>query len=246
MQVVFLLGALGAIFGGVLFPLEQSLSMAAPAVIVEWHGSQLKGTPSQLTWSPDSTSLCLQTIEGQNPGKPHAYLVEVAAKTFHGLDTPPEWAATYWEWKSTRTPPGHPELVIQVDTLNKSGEIPTQSLSGDKAKNGLMENAVAAQNEAGSTERRLTLKGETIGRYVDQPLVPGMTFGWSPQTLHAVAYANVDGRLAILDFDQGRVDVNGTKDVLLPAWAPDGASIAFVQKTGRRDYALLTVGVTHP
>jgi hypothetical protein len=109
-----------------------------------------------------------------------------------------------------------------------------------------MENAVAAQNEAGSVTRTLTLKGETIGRYVDQPLVPGMTFGWSPTTLHAVAYAKTDGHLAIFDFDKVPVDVGGTKAVLLPAWSPDGSSIAYLQKTGRRDYVLSTVAVTLP
>ncbi len=236
---------LSALLAGLLFPLDQSLTLAAPATIVEWHGSQLKGTPSQLTWSPDSKLLSLQTIEGDAPYKVHAYLITIESRKFQGLDAPPDWAAKYWEWKSSRMPPGHPELVIQVETKNDSAKIPTQSLS-DKAKNGLMDNAVAAQNEAGSVTRTLTLKGETIGRYVDQPLVPGMTFGWSPTTLHAVAYAKADGHLAIFDFDKVPVDVGGTKAVLLPAWSPDGSSIAYLQKTGRRDYVLSTVAVTLP
>ena len=205
-----LVGLLGAILAGLLFSLGQSFTLSAPSTIVEWHGSQLKGTPSQLAWSPDSKLLCLQTIEGDAPGKTHAYLITVDARTFHGLDAPPDWAAKYWEWKSSRTPPGHPELVIQVETKNDGAKIPTQSLS-DKSKNGLMENAVAAQNEAGSVTRTLTLKGETIGRYVNQPLVPGMTFGWSPASLHAVAYAKTDGHLAIFDFDTVPVDVDGPK-----------------------------------
>jgi hypothetical protein len=206
----------------------------------------LKGTPSQLTWSPDSKQLCLQTLEGDGPGKPHAYLVTIESRTSRGLDVPPAWAATYWTWKSTRMPPGHPELMIEVETLDKAGKIPTQSLS-QKAKNGLMENAVAAQNEAGgSVTRTLKLKGETIGLYVDQPLVPGMTFGWSPETLHAVAFAKPDGHLAVLDLDNGRIDVEGTKSVLLPAWSPDGTTVAFIQKTGRRDYVLSTIGVVRP
>jgi hypothetical protein len=161
------------------------------------------------------------------------------------LDAAPDWAAKYWDWKSSRTPPGHPELVIQVETKNDSAKVPTQSLR-DKSKNGLIDNAVAAQNEAGSVTRTLTLKGEAIGRYVDQPLVPGMTFGWSPASLHAVAYAKTDGHLGIFDFDKAPIDVDGTKAVLLPAWAPDGARIAYLQKTGRRDYVLSTVAVTLP
>jgi Tol biopolymer transport system component len=155
----------------------------------------------------------------------------------------PSWAASYWEWKSARTAPGRPELVIQVETTTKGGKIPSQSLR-DKSKQNLMENAVAAQNEADSVVRTLTLKGEPIGQYVNQPLVPGMTFGWSPESLHAVAYAKTDGHLALLDFDRGRVDVAGTKGVLLPAWSPDGTKVVYLQKTGRRDYTLSMVDVT--
>jgi len=235
-----------AAIAGLLAAIGQSPSFTPPRAVLEWHGSQLRGVPSQLTWSPDSKQLCLQTLEGDGPGKPHAYLVTIESRTSQGLDVPPAWAAAYWNWKSTRMPPGHPELVIQVDTVDKAGKIPTQSLS-DKAKQGMMENAVAAQNEAGGgVTRTLTLKGETIGQYVNQPLVPGMTFGWSPEALHAVAFAKPDGHLAVLDFDGGRVDVDGTKSVLLPAWAPDGTTVAFLQKTGRHDYVLSTIGVVRP
>ena len=94
----------------------------------------------------------------------------------------------------------------------------------EKGKQGMIENAVGAQNEAGgSVTRTLMLKGEAIGRYVNEPLVPGLTFGWSSAALHAVAYARTtDGHLAIFDFDKVPVDVQGTKAVLLPAWSPDG------------------------
>lgn len=94
--------------------------------------------------------------------------------------------------------------------------------------------------------RTLTLKGEAIGRYVNEPLVPGLTFGWSSAALHAVAYARADGHLAIFDFDKVPVDVQGTKAVLLPAWSPDGTQVAYLQKTGRRDFVLSMVGVAHP
>jgi hypothetical protein len=245
MLVVSLLGSLLAALAPVFVSTDQSLSAGAPAVVVELRGSQLKGTPTQLTWSPDGKMLCLVTLEGDTNSKTHAYAITIGSRAFQGLDAAPDWAAKYWDWKSARTPPGRRELVIQVETSTKPGSVPTQSLR-DKAKGGMMENAVAAQNEAGAVTRTLTLKGEAIGTYVNQPLVPGMTFGWSPESLHAVAFAKPDGHLALLDFDAGRIEIENTKAVLLPAWSPDGTTIAYLQKTGRRDYVLSTVTVTKP
>jgi hypothetical protein len=222
------------------------LSTAAPTVAAELQGSRFSGDPSQLAWSPDNTTLCLQTVDGDRPPlKTRYYLIRLGDHDFHGVDVAPDWAPKYWDRKSARTPPGHPELVIEVETKTASNKVPTQSLR-DKSKNGLMENAVAAQNEAGSVVRTLTLKGEAIGRYVDQPLVPGMTFGWSPEALHAVAFARPDGRLALMDFEGATRDVDGTTGILLPAWSPDGSTVAYLQKQGRHHYTVMQVVVTRP
>jgi hypothetical protein len=225
----------------------QPFSTAAPAVVADLQGARFGGDPSQLAWSPDSTTVCIQTLEGDRPPlKTRYYLIRLAERDFHGVDVAPDWAPKYWEFKSARTPPGHPELAIQVETKNRSGNIPTESLRAKAAGRGL-ENAVAAQNEAqGSVVRTLTLKGEAIGQYVDQPLVPGMTFGWSPEALHAVAYAKPDGRLALMDLQGGKTDVDAAKGIILPAWSPDGSAIVYLQKQGRRHYALMQVAVTHP
>jgi hypothetical protein len=224
----------------------QPLSGGAPVLAVDLQGGSFSGDPSQLAWSPDDTTLCLQTLDGDRPPlKTRYYLIRLAEHDFHGVDVAPDWAAKYWEWKTTRTPPARPELVIQVFTETGAKGIPTQSLL-EKSKNGMMSNAVAAQNEAGSQIRTLMLKGEAIGRYVDQPLVPGMTFGWSPAILHAVAFARPDGRLALMDFDGGTSDVEGAKGILLPAWSPDGSTVVYLQKKGRHHYALMQVAVKHP
>jgi hypothetical protein len=225
----------------------QPFSAAAPTLAADLQGSRFNGDPSQLAWSPDSSTLCLQTLEGDRPPlKTRYYLIRLGEHDFHGIDVAPDWAPKYWDWKSARTAPGHPELVIQVDTQSKSAKIPTQSLS-DKAKNGLRDNGVAAQNEAGgSVVRTLTLKGEAIGQYVDQPLVPGMTFGWSPEALHAVAYAKPDGHMALMDLQGGKIDLDAAKGISLPAWSPDGSTIVYVQKQGRHHYALMQIAVAHP
>jgi Tol biopolymer transport system component len=72
-----------------------------------------------------------------------------------------------------------------------------------------------------------------------------MTFGWSPEPLHAVAYVPHSGRLMLMDVLSGaKQEVPATSNVLLPAWSPDGSRIVFLQKTGRKTFALMRVNVT--
>ncbi len=222
---------------------DQTFTPSAPTLIVSLQGGQFKGNPSQMTWSPDSTTLCVQTLEGNSPPlKTRFYLIPVQEHKFQGADVAPEWAAAYWQFKSARNPPGQPELQIEVETRNQTSGVPTQSLS-DKAKNGMMDNAVAAQNVAGNVTYVLKLKGEVVGQYVNQPLVPGMTFGWSPATLHAMAYTKPDGHLSLLDLNAAPTDLAGTKDAILPAWSPDGSQIVYLQKKGRHDFDVMSVSV---
>ena len=227
-------------------PLTQSFGVEPPTFVAELQGSSLKGVPSQLSWSPDNTTLSLQTLEGDSaPMKTRYYLIRLSDGQLRGIDAAADWAAPYWNWKSARTPPGRPELVVQVETQHQGGGIPTQSLR-DKAANRGLDNAVAAQNAVGGAlVRVLTLNGEAIGRYVNQPLVPGTTFGWSPQSLHAVAYVKADGRLGLMDLDGSKVDVDTAKGVFLPAWSPDGSRVVYLQKKGRRDYELMQIVVLH-
>src|SRR5262245_38333340 len=96
---------LATLLAAALASADQSLTLTAPTLVAEFHGS-LKGEPIQLSWSPDGKSLYLQTLEGSAPGTRHSYLVPLDAKTLQGLDGVPSWAASYWEWKSARMAPG--------------------------------------------------------------------------------------------------------------------------------------------
>ena len=227
-------------------PTAQSLGLEPPAVVLSITAATIKGVPSQLTWSPDNSTLSLQTLEGNSaPLKERYYVIRLADQELQGADAAPEWAAPYWTYKSARAAPGRPDLVIQVEEQHRAGVIPTQSLR-DKASNRGIDNAVAAQNAAGGARVRiLTLKGEAIGRYVDEPLVPGTTFSWSPQKLQAVVYVKLDGRLGVMDFEGDKLAVDTTTGVLLPAWSPDGSRIVYLRKKGHRDYELMQVVVLH-
>jgi hypothetical protein len=224
----------------------QSFGIEPPSLVMTIDGTAITGEPSQLSWSPDGTALALQTLEGKSaPLKERYYLIRPDERRLQGLDGAPEWAAPYWQWKSSRTPPGHPELIVQVETQNRAGGIPSQSLR-DKAANRGIDNAMAAQYASGGARIRiLTLNGEEIGRYVDQPLVPGTTFGWSPPALRAVAYIKPDGRLGLMDLDGSKVELDTAKGVMLPAWSSDGSRIVYLQRKGQHDFELMEIVVLH-
>ncbi len=59
-----------------------------------------------------------------------------------------------------------------------------------------------------------------------------------------VAYSHASGRLAIMDEQGNKQQVDGTKGVILPAWSADGSRIAFLQKAGKNKYDLFIANVT--
>ena len=228
---------------------EPPFAVSPPATLADLDLGRMKGTFTCLAWSGTGDHFYLQTVE-DGPTTRH-YVVRAGSPP-QSVDAQPDWASTYWSWKSTRYVPGHRDMLIQVDSRNDLNQIPSQSLR-DKAKGDASprtDSAIAGRGLAESgigavTVRTLVLNGEVIGEYVNAPLVPGMTFGWSPEPLHAVAYVPHSGRLMLMDVLSGaKQEVPATSNVLLPAWSPDGSRIVFLQKTGRKTFALMRVNVT--
>jgi hypothetical protein len=89
----------------------------------------------------------------------------------------------------------------------------------------------------------LSLSGQTLGRFVNEPLLPGYTFGWSPQPLGLLAYVNDTGHLSVMDMRGAHQELTASKNVLLPAWSPDGTTLAYLQRTGRKKFDLYTVRI---
>jgi Tol biopolymer transport system component len=59
-----------------------------------------------------------------------------------------------------------------------------------------------------------------------------------------IAYsAHKSGRLVIMDGKGARQEIDGTKDVVFPAWSPDGTRLAWLEKDGRKKYVLKTAKV---
>ena len=85
--------------------------------------------------------------------------------------------------------------------------------------------------------------GEVVGEFINGPLIPGLTFGWSPQALGLLAYGDKDGKLTLMESSGKKAQVPDTSQALLPAWTDDGAKLAYLERDGRRNYKLSVVSV---
>ncbi|MDE3154433.1 MAG: hypothetical protein KGN76_04985 [Acidobacteriota bacterium] len=233
-----------------------AFQVTPPAVVMDFDGHTLKGDPVQLAWSATPGEFYIQTVEGVDRDATFRhYTVTLGDKAPRSVKSEPAWASQYWAWKSTRNTPTDPDLLIQVETEVEKNRIPIQSLA-DKARGmesggggiALQGAMVAATDSAFALHvRTLRLKGQFLGQFRTGPLLPGLTFGWSPQPLHAVAFVEKNGDLGIYDYLLNRHQtVAGAKNVLLPAWSPDGQKIVFLVKTGKKGYTLEQVNVTRP
>ncbi len=89
----------------------------------------------------------------------------------------------------------------------------------------------------------MTLKKEVVGEFVNHAIMPGLTFGWGPKGTHLIAYADQQGRLVVMDTTGAKQKIEGTKSVVLPAFAPDATKIAYLEGLGRNKYSLVVATV---
>jgi hypothetical protein len=97
--------------------------------------------------------------------------------------------------------------------------------------------------DAYEAEITLRLLGLEISNWVNAVAIAGETFGWGPPGSGAIAFVN-GGPITLFDQAKRKKVVPATKGALLPAWSNDGTHLAFVQKSGRRKYRLMTAALT--
>ncbi len=228
---------------------EPLLALGEPAAWARLETSKLHGRPSRLAWSDDRSQLYLQTVEGTTAAdlKYHHYIVRKGAPQL-AVDSQPKWVDEYWKWKSAKAFFGDRSVTIDVDTehrlfenLNGTAANKTAYLSDTP----LTGTQLTLSREPGESQivNRLLLKGEVIGEFVDELIVPGYTFSWSPETLRMIAFRAPRGKLTIMDFDGRTQTIPSTTDVVLPAWSDDGAAIAYIDRTSRRSLTVAVVEI---
>jgi hypothetical protein len=224
------------------------LNLAQPVQWTNLDTGDLKGRPARLAWSEDRSELYLQVVEGETAGnlKFRHYIIE-RGKPPRGIDTQPKWVEPYWKWKSAKSFFGDPLMAITVDVQKKmldnlNGTAANKAVYLDPYVSG---QALLLSKQSGGTEvvNRLLLKNKVIGEFVDEQIVPGYTFSWSPEELRLIAFRSQNRRLTVMNGEGETQDVSTTVDVLLPAWSDDGQEIAYLERTGRKTFALMVVSL---
>lgn len=224
-----------------------ALSVGAPATAAVVNTDRIKGEPWRLTWSPDGSQLLLTAMRRVRDGSMELthHLIDVASGTVKKADAEPEWSATYWAWKAHRSAPGNGAFAIELDQQRKNEAATARPMGGALARGGATSGPggagiddVAGQMSTNVLVITLLLKGAVLGQWKGEPFVPGLTFGWAPAGMDAVAFADPDGRLTLMDEEGRKQQVEGTKDVRLPAWSVDGRRIAWAEKQGRKEFRI--------
>lgn len=233
----------------------KPLTVSAPKLIGQIDTGKLKGEPTELAWAPDGQQFFFQTSERDKHAmvtNPRFYLLSASDAKPQKIDAKPEWEAPYWLFKANEYAPGAAKVAIDIKDEERQANSTSSPMGGALAKGGTsasqgatMDDAVnAASNMQQVHVITLMLKGEQIGQFINQQFLPGYTFSWSPEQLGMIAYVNDSGRLGIMDVKgTSKQQVDGTKNVLLPAWKADGSKIAFLQKAGRNKYELYVADV---
>jgi len=223
----------------------SAVKVGTPTTITTLDLGKLKGELRQVGWSPDGAELYVQTADG-NPQseKLRHYLVPVAGGAARPVDSAPDWARDYWNFKSDRFAPGLRSLMIEVEQKAEKLKVGTSSgRPGEQAGGSPGSTPVDIEKTAEGQYQniaRLTFAGETVSEFLNERPVPGLMFSWGPMGSGAMAYTDREtGRLMLLDQHKHKQTVSGIKDALLPAWSTDGTRLAWVQKDGRKKYALV-------
>jgi hypothetical protein len=171
----------------------------------------------------------------------HDYIVTLPDGVVSVAFGEPEWASAYWTMKSDLTAPGIPSLRLEVQQDNRRTR-PTP-FNGGFANGGAYTPDVKNPVDAFESELTLRLLGVQLGNWINDPPMAGETYGWGPAGTGAIVYVGSGDRLTLMDQQARRKIVATIKGASMPAWSSDGTRLAFLQKSGRKRYRLMTAAV---
>ncbi|HZP48178.1 MAG TPA: hypothetical protein VFB07_06580 [Vicinamibacterales bacterium] len=240
--------------------LALQVTLASPQPIAELDTGKLKGELARLAWSPDASDLYVQTVDRDRTGNVVAvrhYVVSASGRAVKGVDREPEWATKFWAWKSAQAAPGQPAFRIDVKQREETVRSTSSPTGGALARGGGADPTQGttvedAANAAYNTQRLLVsdlkMKNELIGTWVNEPVVPGLTFAWSPESLHLLAFARRDkkdgGAIAVLDASGQKQELAGPKNAILPAWSDDGKHFAWIERKDKKKFELMAADIS--
>ena len=232
-------------------PLSAQAVKITPKPVAEFEMSKLKGVIRRIAWNADNTQLYVQTAELGSDAQPkalHHYLVDPGTGALKNADAEPSWAATYWEWKSWKAAPDDENFAIQVSEEQRKNAATSIPMGGDYARGGTGSDVsgaagsasadsvmAAAQQSQVGTARIMKLKGQTVGEWMNQPIVPGQTFGWGPKGTGVIAYAEPNNRaLMIMDKTGAKQKIDDTRGVYSPSFSNDSKKLAWLELRGKK------------
>ena len=246
----------------------RQVALSAIQIVTEVDAGKLKGDLVRLAWSPDGGQFYLRTVERDSRGnvkQTRHYIVSAAlAGVGRGLSDPaghvksaesePDWASKYWTWKAAQASPAAATFKIEVSSRQETVRSTAAPVGGALAKGGaadpaagstLQDVASAADTTQVQNVYALKVKGETIGEWINEAVVPGVNFAWAPAPLSFLVFTKREGGpLSVLDPTGRKQDLTGAKVALLPAWSNDGTKLAWLERKDRKKYDLKIAEIT--
>jgi hypothetical protein len=232
--------------------------VTTPEPIVELDLSKMKGDLTRFAWSSEGADFYVQTIERDRTSNVKAtrhYILSKSSMSVKDIAEEPAWAAKYWEWKSAQSSPAEPELKITVEgprretkrtTAAPTGGVLARGGSADPGT-GTTVSDVAAAVDQSQVQVIYTLKlgNETLGEWINEPVIPGVNFSWAPAPLVFLAFTKRDGGpIMVLDEAGRKQQLAGAKSAFFPAWSADGKRLAWLERRDKKRYVLTVADVS--
>jgi len=214
----------------------SAVTPSRPRAVADLDLSRLRGDIRRLAWSPEGTSLYVQTVDRDTA---YDYIVTLPDGVVSAAFGEPEWAVAYWAYKSRLSAPDDPTIKIEV--AQSSRRTRPAPFAGGFANGGAQTPDPKNPVDAYESEITLRLLGEEIGNWINADPIAGESFGWGPEGSRAIVFADA-GRVVVFD-RQKRKKVIAAANATMPAWSRDGKQIVYLEKNGRRKYRVMLVDI---